>query len=132
MNDGEFARAHQANLDPQEPAFRRTFVDGDLDLRIRSFGPINGRVALALCVLGWGPNATFGYPATRGTVGLWLATLPFIGPERIRYRKRAVCVDGEKREIRFADCSTRRYDRLLTTSRLAATRSHHYNNSGIS
>ncbi|MGH9315812.1 MAG: amine oxidase, partial [Thermoanaerobaculia bacterium] len=62
----------------------------------------------------WGPNATFGYPATRGTVGLWLAVLPHIG-DRIRYRKRAVCVDEEKREILFADGSTRRYDRLLTT-----------------
>ena len=66
-------------------------------------------------VTDWGPNATFGYPATRGTVGLWLATLPFIGPERIRYHKRAVSVDEKKREIRFSDGSTRRYDRLLTT-----------------
>jgi protoporphyrinogen oxidase len=62
----------------------------------------------------WGPNATFGYPATRGTVGLWLAVLPHLG-DRVRYRKRAVCVDEEKREILFSDGSTRRYDRLLTT-----------------
>ncbi|HSS44312.1 MAG TPA: FAD-dependent oxidoreductase [Thermoanaerobaculia bacterium] len=62
----------------------------------------------------WGPNATIAYPATRGTVGLWLAVLPHIG-DRIRYHKRAVCVDEEKREILFADGSTRRYDRLLTT-----------------
>ncbi len=71
-------------------------------------------------VTDWGPNATFGYPATRGTVGLWLATLPFIGPERVRYHKRAVSVDEEKREIRFADGSSRRYDRLLTTLPLEA------------
>jgi len=62
----------------------------------------------------WGPNATFGYPATRGTLGLWLAVLPYIG-DRIRYRKRAVCVDEQMREILFSDGSTRRYDRLLTT-----------------
>lgn len=68
----------------------------------------------------WGPNATFGYPATRGTVGLWLATIPFIGSERIRYHKRATEVDEEKREIRFADGSTRRYDKLLTTLPLEA------------
>ena len=68
----------------------------------------------------WGPNATFGYPATRGTVGLWLATLPFIGPEKVRYHKRAIEVDEEKREIRFADDSVRRYDRLLTTLPLEA------------
>jgi protoporphyrinogen oxidase len=71
-------------------------------------------------VTDWGPNATFGYPATRGTVGLWLATIPYIGPERIRYHKRALQVDEKKREIRFADGSTRRYDRLLTTLPLDA------------
>lgn len=65
-------------------------------------------------VTDWGPNATFGYPATRGTVGLWLAALPYIG-DRIRYRKRAVSVDEERREIEFADGARRRYDRLLTT-----------------
>ncbi len=70
-------------------------------------------------VTDWGPNATFGYPATRGTVGLWLAVLPHVG-NRIRYRKRAVCVDEEKREIQFSDGSTRRYDRLLTTMPLDA------------
>ncbi len=53
----------------------------------------------------WGPNATFGYPATRGTLGLWLAVLPHIG-DRVRYRKRAVRIDEEKREIEFSDGST--------------------------
>ncbi|MGH9367733.1 MAG: protoporphyrinogen/coproporphyrinogen oxidase [Thermoanaerobaculia bacterium] len=71
-------------------------------------------------VTDWGPNATFGYPATRGTVGLWIALLPHIGEEKIRYRKRAVCVDEEKREIEFSDGSKRRYDRLLTTMPLDA------------
>jgi protoporphyrinogen oxidase len=67
----------------------------------------------------WGPNATFGYPATRGTVGLWLAVLPYIG-DRIRYRKRAVCIDEEARQIEFSDGTTRRYDRLLSTLPLEA------------
>jgi len=67
----------------------------------------------------WGPNATFGYPATRGTLGLWLAVLPYLG-DRLRYRKRMTCVDEDAREIRFADGSTRRYDRLLTTLPLEA------------
>jgi protoporphyrinogen oxidase len=71
-------------------------------------------------VTDWGPNATFGYPATRGTLGLWLAFLPFIGEERIHYHKRAIAVDEEKREIRFADGTSRRYDRLLTTLPLEA------------
>jgi protoporphyrinogen oxidase len=62
----------------------------------------------------WGPNATFGYPATQGTVGLWMAVLPHLG-DRIRYRKRAVCIDEEKRVVIFSDGSTRRYDRLLST-----------------
>jgi protoporphyrinogen oxidase len=70
-------------------------------------------------VTDWGPNATFGYPATRGTLGLWLAVLPYLG-DRVRLKKRMTCVDEEKREIAFADGSTRRYDRLLTTLPLDA------------
>ncbi len=68
----------------------------------------------------WGPNATFGYPATQGTLGLWIATLPFIGEERIHYHKRAACVDEEKREIEFSDGSKAGYERLLTTLPLDA------------
>jgi len=65
-------------------------------------------------VTDWGPNATFGYPATRGTLGLWIAVLPHIG-DRVRYRKRAVSIDEDQREIEFGDGTKRRYDRLLTT-----------------
>jgi protoporphyrinogen oxidase len=75
--------------------------------------------ALSAKVTDWGPNATFGYPATRGTVGLWLAVLPHIG-DRVRYRKRAACIDEEKREIEFSDGSRRGYDRLLSTLPLDA------------
>jgi protoporphyrinogen oxidase len=67
----------------------------------------------------WGPNAKFGYPAKGGTLGLWKAVLPFLG-DRVRYHKRMVCVDEEKREVAFADGSTRAYDRLLTTLPLEA------------
>ena len=70
-------------------------------------------------VTDWGPNATFGYPATQGTLGLWLAVLPHIG-DRVRLKKRMTAVDEDKREITFADGSTRRYDRLLTTLPLDA------------
>ncbi len=75
--------------------------------------------ALVSKVTDWGPNATFGYPATRGTVGLWLAVLPYLG-DRLRLRKRAACIDEEKREILFSDGSKRRYDRLLSTMPLTA------------
>ncbi|MFN2387789.1 MAG: NAD(P)/FAD-dependent oxidoreductase, partial [Thermoanaerobaculia bacterium] len=67
----------------------------------------------------WGPNATFGYPATRGTVGLWLAFLPHLG-DRVRLQKRMTCVDERKREIRFSDGTVRSYERLLTTLPLEA------------
>jgi protoporphyrinogen oxidase len=70
-------------------------------------------------VTDWGPNATFGYPATRGTLGLWLAVLPHLGG-RVRLKKRMTCVDEEKREITFSDGSKRGYDRLLTTLPLEA------------
>ena len=48
------------------------------------------------------------------------ASLPFLGDDRVRYHKRAVSVDEEKREIAFADGTTRSYDRLLTTMPLDA------------
>jgi protoporphyrinogen oxidase len=70
-------------------------------------------------VTDWGPNAKFGYPVEGGTLGLWKAVLPHIG-DTVRFRKRAACVDEEKREIEFTDGSKRRYDRLLTTLPLDA------------
>ncbi len=62
----------------------------------------------------WGPNAKFGYPARGGTMGLWKAALPYVG-DRVRYHKRVVAIDEEKREAEFADGTTRVYDRLLST-----------------
>ncbi len=67
----------------------------------------------------WGPNAKFGYPREGGTQGLWLAAMRVIG-DKVRYRRRAVSIDEEKREIGFADGGTRKYDRLLTTLPLEA------------
>ncbi len=67
----------------------------------------------------WGPNAKFGYPARGGTIGLWKAALPYVG-DRVRYHKRAVAVDEEKRVVEFSDGSERAYDRLLTTLPLEA------------
>ena len=67
----------------------------------------------------WGPNAKFGYPARGGTLGLWKAVLPFVG-DRVRFHKRVVSIDEEKREVTFADGSTRAYDRLLSTMPLDA------------
>jgi protoporphyrinogen oxidase len=75
--------------------------------------------ALKPAVTDWGPNATFGYPATRGTVGLWLAVLPYLG-DRVRTRKRAAAIDEDKREITFTDGTTRKYERLLSTLPLEA------------
>lgn len=63
----------------------------------------------------WGPNAKFGYPLHGGTLGLWKGVLPFLGEDRVRYHKRAVSVDEERREIAFSDGTTRKFDRLLST-----------------
>jgi len=67
----------------------------------------------------WGPNAKFGYPLHGGTLGLWKGVLPFLG-DRVRYHKRAIGVDEEKREVEFSDGTTRKYDKLLTTLPLEA------------
>ncbi|HYX19614.1 MAG TPA: FAD-dependent oxidoreductase [Thermoanaerobaculia bacterium] len=63
----------------------------------------------------WGPNAKFGYPLHGGTLGLWKGVVPFLGDDKVRYHKRAVSIDEEKREIAFSDGTTRSYDRLLST-----------------
>jgi len=68
----------------------------------------------------WGPNAKFGYPLHGGTLGLWKGVLPFLGDDKVRYHKRAVSIDEEKREIAFSDGTTRTYDRLLSTMPLDA------------
>ena len=49
-------------------------------------------------------------------------SLPLLGDDRVRYHKRAVAVDEEKREIAFSDGTTRSYDRLLTTMPLDGLR----------
>jgi protoporphyrinogen oxidase len=71
-------------------------------------------------VTDWGPNATFGYPLEGGTQGLWLATVPHVGEDRIHFHKRAVAVDEQKHEIAFADGTTVRYEKLLTALPLEA------------
>jgi len=45
--------------------------------------------------------------------------LPFLG-DRVRYHKRVIAIDEKKREVAFADGSTRAYDRLLSTMPLDA------------
>jgi protoporphyrinogen oxidase len=84
---------------------------------------VNWRKAIETTLLpqntDWGPNATFGYPAKGGTLGLWEAVLPHLG-DRIRYRMRAVSIDEERREITFAGGTKRRYQKLLSTLPLDA------------
>ena len=67
----------------------------------------------------WGPNAKFGYPKHGGTLGLWKAVLPYLG-DRVRYKKRAACIDENRHEVVFTDGTKRSYDRLLTTLPLEA------------
>lgn len=63
----------------------------------------------------WGPNATFRYPSKGGTGGLWSAVARTLPKARMNYRKQVDKVDEDNKIITFADGTTVKYGRLLTT-----------------
>jgi protoporphyrinogen oxidase len=63
----------------------------------------------------WGPNATFRFPLRGGTGSIWRAIAARLPDERLSFGRRAVAVDSAARTVRFADGTTERYDRLIST-----------------
>ena len=63
----------------------------------------------------WGPNSTFQFPKQGGTGAIWNAMGDRLPSEHIRLSTRLVALDVQRREARFSDGRTERYDQLIST-----------------
>jgi protoporphyrinogen oxidase len=66
---------------------------------------------------GWGPNATFRFPARDGTGGIWIAVADTLPEEKKVFGKQGevVKVDAEKKIVTLATGKTIGYDKLINT-----------------
>lgn len=62
----------------------------------------------------WGPNATYHYPKYGGFGGFWKPLGAVFG-NKIHFKKKAVHVDFKKKEVRFSDDPSEKYDALIST-----------------
>ena len=66
---------------------------------------------------GWGPNATFRFPARDGTGGIWIAVAETLPKEKKRFGKQneVTKVEAEKKRVTLKDGTTLCYDKLINT-----------------
>jgi protoporphyrinogen oxidase len=66
---------------------------------------------------GWGPNATFRFPARDGTGGIWIAVSNTLPEEKKRYGKKGEVtkVDAQKKIVTLKDGTTVGYSKLINT-----------------
>jgi len=66
---------------------------------------------------GWGPNATFRFPARDGTGGIWIAVAETLPKEKKKFGKdnEVVKVDAEHKVVTLKNGSTIGYDKLINT-----------------
>jgi protoporphyrinogen oxidase len=65
--------------------------------------------------VGWGPNATFRFPRVGGTGAIWRALAAKLPPTRLAFGRRVAAVESSAHRLRFADGSSERYDRLISS-----------------
>jgi protoporphyrinogen oxidase len=73
-----------------------------------------GNVVLDRDDAGWGPNATFKYPRSGGTGGLFERIQPYV-QDNLRLNAPTVAVDFAQKEVVLEDGHRVRYDHLLST-----------------
>ncbi|MFL5480679.1 MAG: protoporphyrinogen/coproporphyrinogen oxidase [Gemmatimonadaceae bacterium] len=73
-----------------------------------------GNVVLDRDDAGWGPNATFKYPRSGGTGGLFERIQPYV-QDNLRLNAPAVAVDFARKEVVLEDGHRVAYDHLLST-----------------
>ena len=71
---------------------------------------------------GWGPNATFRFPARDGTGGIWIAVANTLPKEKTRFGKSGTVkkVDAESKKVHLQDGTTISYEKLVSTMALDA------------
>ena len=65
----------------------------------------------------WGPNATFRFPASGGTGGIWIAVADTIRNDKKRFGEKGTVekVDADAKKVMMKDGSTIRYHKLIST-----------------
>lgn len=63
----------------------------------------------------WGPNATFRFPLRGGTGAIWESIANRLPSEHLAFGKRITRVSTAARQVHFADGTSERYDRLIST-----------------
>lgn len=78
---------------------------------------VTKNVILGKVAGGWGPNATFRFPARDGTGGIWTSVADTIPQDKKRFGKsgEVTKVDAEKKIVSFADGSSIGYNKLIST-----------------
>lgn len=66
---------------------------------------------------GWGPNATFRFPAHGGTGNIWIKVADTLPKKNTRFGKSGAVdtVDADKKTVKLADGTTVKYQSLITT-----------------
>lgn len=64
---------------------------------------------------GWGPNATFKFPARDGTGGIWKAVAKTLPKDKMLYKRKVAKVDGKGHKVHLEDGTTIAYKKLINT-----------------
>lgn len=64
---------------------------------------------------GWGPNATFRYPAQGGTGAIWRALADRLPEQRMMFDRRVVRIFTGERRVELSDGTSHRYETLISS-----------------
>src|ERR1700761_5676420 len=78
---------------------------------------VTKNVILQKAAGGWGPNATFRFPARDGTGGIWIAVAKTLPKEKTRFGSHGEVqkVDADKKRVLLRDGTVVNYKKLVST-----------------
>jgi protoporphyrinogen oxidase len=78
---------------------------------------VTKNVILQKAAGGWGPNATFRFPARDGTGGIWIAVAKTLPKENTRFGSQGEVqkIDAEKKRVLLGDGTVVNYKKLVST-----------------
>jgi protoporphyrinogen oxidase len=81
---------------------------------------VTKNVVLNKAAGGWGPNATFRFPAHGGTGNIWIKLAATLPKDKTRFgdHGRVQLVDAENKRVLLGDGTTVNYEKLITTMQL--------------
>lgn len=74
-------------------------------------------IILEKTAAGWGPNATFRFPAKDGTGGIWIAVAKTLPKEKTRFGEHGAVdtIDADDKTVALEDGTVVRYNKLVNT-----------------